>query len=608
MLKRLGLLLLVPLAVPLPILAAEACKPVPYAGPPASPGLALSADGGWLASAGPSRLELFDDPAAAEPRFRFEDGGEAVALQGGLLATGENGVVRVYAYRDKWELVEELRRPGIRFGASVALGGGWLVVGAPEDGSFREGAAYVYSADTFDLKRILRPGDGRLNDRFGASVAVDGNTFVVGAPYADDLRELYNFGAVYVFRDGIEGAVAKLWASKDFRAGDIQFGASVAIRGSSIVVGAPGADLPDNNAAGSAYLFTLKPEGWTRTAELNPGDPKPGRLLGASVAIDEAGALVGAPGNGSAYLFRLTDGSRVDECGCGGLFGRSVALRTRNGQREIFLGGTDGVKGCFPIPKDPDPELTCEFESPPASAPAGSMVTYTVQVHNEGKEPEPAELQVSTTPDLGTGRCKPGRCSASIPGGGDKKFRVTFAVPRACEAPAAIQAEAFVVSGDTKKECTLSPTTRIERPVGVRGWIESADRSVLSGKEITYHLRLENDGPGSLLDGDGPELEHELPPDLRLVSLKVLAGGGTFERVDKPSGDPTEALLWNGSIPACGTVDLQVTALVPYDQGQVEERICLEATMKDLDGRKRSAAPYCFLIVPFPEITLSEGR
>jgi hypothetical protein len=606
-------LLLVPLAASAPM-AAETCLPVPYDNPSASPpALSLSADGGWLAAAGQTGVQLFSDPVKV-PVYSFDDGAEAVSIHRDLMAVGGGGSVRVYQKQGSaWSstaTVLNAPRPGVRFGASVALGDQWLVVGAPEDGALHEGAAYLYSysAAGFAQPSVLRPADGRLNDRFGTSVAVDGNTIAVGSPYADDLKVFFNFGAAYVFDAKTGGQTAKLQAADSYRPKDIQFGASVAIRGSSIVVGAPGADAPGNNAAGSAYLFTLKPEGWTKTAELTPGDPTPGRQLGASVAIDEDGALVGAPGNGSAYLFNLADGSKIDECGCGGRYGRSVALWTRGGQREAFLGDADGVKGCFKIPEQPEPVLTCEFEHPPVSLPAGAAATYTVKVRNEGAaEAKQARLVVKTNPKVGAGACKAG-CSASIPADGEKSFRVTFALPPACEAPESIQPRASVWFKAKETACTLPPPTRIERPLGVQARIEGDGLSVLSGKELTYHLRLENNGPGPAPDSAGPELEHALPPGLVLVDWKVVAGGGTFEGASKPSGDPTESLQWDGAIPLCGTVDLQVTARVPYDQGQEEETVCLEATVRDRDGRPHPATPYCFRIVPYPEITPSGGR
>jgi hypothetical protein len=408
-------------------------------------------------------------------------------------------MVRIYTQGPAgWSQIQALTGPpGSRFGVSVALGDHWLVVGAPEDGAAHEGAAYLYSTTTFGLERILRPGDGRLNDRFGAAVAVDGNTVVVGAPYADDLHVFYNFGAVYVFESGSQ--IAKLRSDPAFRPGDIQFGSSVAIRGNQIVVGAPGDDPDHQESAGSAYLFTNGQNGWERTAELTHADPTPGRQLGVSVAIDANRIAVGALGDGAAYYFK-TDGQPDGECGCGGPFGRSVALRLGS----AFLGDPGGVKGCF-------------------------------EVVNDGV-------------------------------------------------------------------CPLA-----EGP-GIRGRIEGDFPTVVSKEEITYRLRLENPTSTPLPNGGGPELEHGIPRELRLLSAKVLAGGGRLRQPPKPSGDPTVSLWWNGAIPPCGTVDLQVKAQVVYDPGKEAQRVCLEATVKDLDGRQLPVAPYCFQIVPQTALSPSGGR
>jgi hypothetical protein len=614
--KRLSLLFLVPLAAS----AAETCLPVPYDAPSASPpGLSLSADGPWLAAAGKQAVKLFKDPQVLPAAS--VGGGESVSIRGDRMAVGSPGeggagVVRVYQYdpeMDLWELVSPMlegTRPGARFGASVALGDDWLVVGAPEDGAVREGSAYVYSLNTLRLERVLRPGDVRLADRFGTSVAVDEDTIVVGSPYADDLKVFYNFGAAYVFDAGTGEQKVKLQADAKFRPGDLQFGTSVAIRDGRIVVGAPGDDPSRQESAGSAYLFTRDNGTWSKQADLIPRDssPSPGRQLGISVAIDEDRIAVGAIGDGAAYFFAL-DGTPAGRCGCGSHYGRSVALWNRGRGHEVFLGEAGGVKGCFEIIEPPQPDLMCEFKNAPAAVPAGGTATYTIQVRNKGTGPaEPARLVVVTPSKLSDGICTPAGCSAPILPGESRKFRVTFTLPPACMSPpASIQPRASVWSGTTETACSLPPPTRIERPFGVQGKIEGDGQSVLSGKELTYHLRLENHGPGLAPDGAGHELEHTLPPDLVLVASKVVAGGGTLKEPDKPSGDPTESLEWDGAIPLCGTVDIQVTARVPYDQGQVEETICLEATVKDRAGRSRPATPYCFRVIPYPEITPPSG-
>ncbi len=223
----LGLLVLVPLAAP----AQETCKPVPYnASSTSPPGLALSADDSRLVAGSPSenKVSVFKDPFAepdGSPLKGSGGFGASVSVNGGWMAVGapeEGGVGAVYLVDSKGmkrPLPPPGLRPGARFGASVALGKNWLVVGAPEDGAAREGAAYVFSTHTWELEKTLHPADGRLNDRFGTAVAVDENTVVVGAPYADDLKVFYNFGAVYVFDAGSGAQTAKLRAADDIPPG-----------------------------------------------------------------------------------------------------------------------------------------------------------------------------------------------------------------------------------------------------------------------------------------------------------------------------------------------------------------------------------------------------
>ncbi|HEX3129718.1 MAG TPA: hypothetical protein VH394_20455 [Thermoanaerobaculia bacterium] len=568
--------------IPLAAFAQEPCIPVPYA----TSGSTLSADGGWLAAAGLSGAGAFQDPLK-EP---FSLGwGDAVSIHGGRMAVAGSGKVRMYHLKDGgWEPAGEFSRSGVR---SVALGEDWLVVGTPEDGASHEGAVYLYRADTLALVRPLRPGDGRLNDRFGASVAVDGDTVVVGAPYADDLRVFYNFGAAYVFDAGSGSLITKLRADSTFRKWDIQFGAAVAVRGGAIVVGAPGDDPDKMESAGSAHLFTQGPRGWEKTAELTHAGPTAGRQLGISVAIDDAGIAVGALGPGAAYLFKK-NGDLEGECVCGGRFGRSVALWTRE-KREVFLGDTAGVKGCFKIPDNPvkKPLLTCEIENPPASVPAGKPVTFTVLVRNEGTAPaDPARVEVGKPDGVDAGRCDLKGCSTPIPDGQSRRFRVTFDLPPDCKAPASIQPRAFVWSGTTRTACVVPPATRIERVLGVHASIELETAEVVAGVPFVYHLRLENGGPGTL--EDEPRSELIQTAGLLFVDAKVVAGGGRVY-FGSPSGFPLQDLHWNGSIPPCGKVDIRVTA-VAKEAG----KLCLDTTFADLDGRMLSSAPTCFQVLP----------
>ena len=165
----------------------------------------------------------------------------------------------------------------------------------------------------------LTESDGQQgNDIFGASVAMDGDTVVVGDPEAGGIYKLYQ-GAAYVFVKPAGGwqnmtQTAKLTASDGLGSDD--FGNWVAVRGDTIVVGAYcHALLKSGKCAGAVYVFVKPPAGWTdmtETAELTASDDNSttGFLLGKAVAIDGSGNTVfgGAPGaglngNGAIYVF-----------------------------------------------------------------------------------------------------------------------------------------------------------------------------------------------------------------------------------------------------------------------------------------------------------------
>ena len=194
------------------------------------------------------------------------------------------------------------------FGFSVAVDGDTAVVGAFGDNATR-GAAYLLTRQSGVWGQVakLTASDGTATDHFGISVAVDGDTVVVGA-YGD------GSGSAYVFTKPGNGWVttstaAKLTAS-DGDTGD-QFGYSVAVDGDTVVAGAPRDD--DNGpTSGSAYVFTKPANGWVTTntaAKLTASDGTQDDFFGESVAVDGDTVVVGAQGgnfflaNGAAYVF-----------------------------------------------------------------------------------------------------------------------------------------------------------------------------------------------------------------------------------------------------------------------------------------------------------------
>ncbi|MFZ6029935.1 MAG: FG-GAP repeat protein [Chloroflexota bacterium] len=201
-----------------------------------------------------------------------------------------------------------------RLGASVALDGDILVIGAAQadvGANLDQGVVYVFQSDgaddkaTWTLTQKITPSDGAAYDEFGSSLALDGSTLLVGAPCADTCR-----GAVYVFTPRYDGGSslfqqARLAAS-DGAAYD-RFGASVALDGNMALVGAP----LQADGRGAAYLFTYATT-WNQANKLFAGDGLAGDRFGVAVALDGGLALVGADGaeNGNVYEHGFDDFGR----------------------------------------------------------------------------------------------------------------------------------------------------------------------------------------------------------------------------------------------------------------------------------------------------------
>ncbi len=136
--------------------------------------------------------------------------------------------------------------------------------------------------------------DAGVSDQNGQSVAVSGDTAVIGA-WLDDNERGYNAGAAYVFRyDGVRWVqLAKLTAPDG--ATDDRFGHAVAVHHDVLVVGAPQADIAGEADAGAAYVFRRAGNGWVFEGKLTASDRARGDRFGRAVAVSDAGIAVGAP-------------------------------------------------------------------------------------------------------------------------------------------------------------------------------------------------------------------------------------------------------------------------------------------------------------------------
>lgn len=199
------------------------------------------------------------------------------------------------------------------FGYSVALAGGIGAIGATGSDSQSSGAIYLFDTTAgVQLARLL-PADAEARNGFGLAVAVEGGVLLVGAPYTDEFGA--SSGSAYLFdisdpANPVE--LAKLLPA-DGGYGEL-FGYSVAISGDTVLVGAPSDD--DNGPlSGSAYLFDISdPTSPVQSAKILPADGVEWAQVGRSVAIGDGVALVGAsgdddlgPGSGSVYVLDVSD-------------------------------------------------------------------------------------------------------------------------------------------------------------------------------------------------------------------------------------------------------------------------------------------------------------
>ena len=207
------------------------------------------------------------------------------------------------------------------FGVSVAMSGATAIVGAQFDdhaGGVHAGSAYAYvrAGSSWTQQSKLVASDAAANDSFGASVAIDGDTAIAGAYKADHAGGI-DAGAAYVFvRSGTTWAEQSKLIASDAATSD-WFGNSVAIDGDTAVAGAHFANHAGGSDAGAAYVFVRAGSTWTEQAKLVANDAGATDRFGLSMAIEGDTTIVGAyrddhAGNtdaGSAYVFSLGSAS-----------------------------------------------------------------------------------------------------------------------------------------------------------------------------------------------------------------------------------------------------------------------------------------------------------
>jgi hypothetical protein len=252
--------------------------------------------------------------------------GWSVAISGNTLVVGAPPLGVAYVFNRDGSTWTEAELPlatanaaiGSFFGTAVATDGDTVVVGAPSLINASLGSAHVFSRDGntwTEVEPPLTTANATAGSFFGGSVAIDGDTVVVGAPpflYPFTLpNDFTPTGSAHVFMRDQDAS----WEEKSALTLEVNgFGASIALSGKTLVVGAP-FDEYEGEITGSVYVYGYVEGTWSDTEkpQLIASDSKDGDRFGWSVAIDgnkvAAGALFGdSPGvddSGAAYLYIL---------------------------------------------------------------------------------------------------------------------------------------------------------------------------------------------------------------------------------------------------------------------------------------------------------------
>lgn len=320
------------------------------------------------AAASADVVTLAADDNEANSFFGFSvaisDDVAAIGAQGASAKGADSGAAYVfYRSNGRWCQQSKLSaldaQSGDQFGGSIALSGDTIVVGARRDDDRGEasGSAYVFvrTQSGWVQQAKLTAADGQAGAEFGRSIALWGDTAIIGAALDDANGE--DSGSVYVFtRSGTTWRQHSKLVARDGAAGDV-FGISVALEGDTALVGA---DLDDDNGenTGSVYVYTNVNGEWREQAKLTASDAGEVDIFGVRVAISGDTALIAARRDdddvkgvdtGSAYVFVRTGTTwaqqaklMADDAEPGDLFGYTVAL---NGDTGIVTAAMDDDSG-----------------------------------------------------------------------------------------------------------------------------------------------------------------------------------------------------------------------------------------------------------------------
>ena len=234
--------------------------------------------------------------------------GFAIDVRGDWMAVGAPGANRVHMYKHAdgtWTETEPIDFNQTGFGSAVSLGGSHLVVG-----SIDRADVFIRNGEAWTWEQELEPPIDQPASTYGHQVAIDGNVAVIGQ------RTSLQWKRLFVFTKDAGTWTRSAALEQEGTDQEFGFGADVAVRGDTIVIGADGRLGTGDDAPGFIQIHERDGDDWPVAAQLLTGSAaQPGTSdgYGRSVSISGNKVAVGAPGARSVYIVKRQGSSWVEQ-------------------------------------------------------------------------------------------------------------------------------------------------------------------------------------------------------------------------------------------------------------------------------------------------------
>lgn len=295
--------------------------------------------------------------------------GAAVAISGDTVVVGapldNSSLGAAYVYLKTggvWALQEKLTASdgaaGDRFGAAVSIAGDVVAVGAPGRAG-ATGSVYTFARTGTDWNQdttVLVGSSTSPGDQFGVSVSVQSTDMVVGAPF-QTVAGIPSKGAVYVFTNDGSGWVQqqRITENRNNVKAGAQIGWSVSISGNTIAAGAPGTNFGNKANVGAVFIYVRNGNVWTRQVRLNPGGTRDDRV-GSAVALFSNALVIGASGREVAG--NVNQGVAFFETRAGTTWTLVSTLTSSDGAAHDHFGASVAIAGQFAVIGAPQDDPT----------------------------------------------------------------------------------------------------------------------------------------------------------------------------------------------------------------------------------------------------------